>query len=115
MQLSIRCRSGRTEISVAGPAISGRGDDYAISYRVNGGQPVQIAASVPTLGAGVAFKVDAVALIQSLPGEGELVLHLSPRVGASQDAFFSLTGLDAVRAKIGSSCKWPHAIAKPNN
>ena len=114
MLLSIRCRDGRTEIAIAGPAVSGRGDDYAISYRINGGQPVQIAAA-PAFGAGVAFRTDAAALIQSLPGEGELAVHLSPRVGASQNASFSLVGLERVRAKIAASCKWPHAIAKPNN
>jgi hypothetical protein len=115
MQFSIRCRGGRTEIVVAGPTVSGRGDDYAISYRVNGGQPVQIAAAALALGTGVGFKTDAVALIQSLPGEGELVVHLSPRVGAPQDASFSLAGLERVRAKIAASCKWPQALANPNN
>ena len=111
VQLSIRCRGGRTEIVVAGPAISDHGDDYAISYRVNGGQPVQIAA-VPAFGAGVAFRTDAVALIQSLPGEGDLAVQLSSRVEGSKDAVFSLVGLARVRAKIAASCKWPHAIAK---
>jgi hypothetical protein len=115
MQLSIRCRGGRTEIALAGPAVSGRGDVYAISYRVNGGQSVQIAAAAPTFGAGVAFRADAAALIQSLPGDGEFAVHLSPHVGPSQDAIFSLTGLEKVRAKIAASCKWPHAIAKPND
>jgi hypothetical protein len=115
MQLTIRCRGGRTEISVAGPAVSGRGDDYAISYRVNGGQPVQIAAAAPAFGAGLAFNANVVALIQSLPGEGEFALHLSPHVGPSQDVVFSLTGLETVRAKIAAPCNWPHAMAKPNN
>jgi hypothetical protein len=115
MQLSIRCRGGRTEIAVAGPGVSGRGDDYAITYQVNRGQAVQIAAAAPAFGAGVAFRADAGALIQSLPGEGEFAVHLSPRVGASQDAVFSLAGLETVRAKIAASCKWPHAIAKPND
>lgn len=113
MRLSIYCRAGRTEI--AGPAVSGGGDEYAISYRVNGGQPVKIAAAVPASGDGVTFKADAVALIQSLPGDGEFALHLSPLVGASQDAIFPLAGLGTVRAKIAASCKWPHAIARPNN
>ncbi|MBV8574640.1 MAG: hypothetical protein JOZ58_06300 [Acetobacteraceae bacterium] len=115
MQLSIRCRDGRTEISVAGSAVSGRPDDYAISYRVDGGQPVHIAAGPPAFGPGVAFRVDAGALIQSLPGDGEFDLSLSPRVGPSLQASFSLAGLDNVRKKITFSCKWPHAIAKPNN
>ena len=114
MQLTIRCRNGRSEIAVAGPAISGR-DDYAISYRINGGQPVQIAAAPPAFGAGVAFRADASALIQSLPGEGELAVHLTPRTGASQDAAFSLAGLERVRAKIAASCKWPRAVATPKD
>ena len=92
-----------------------RGEDYVVSYRVNGGQPVQIAAGVPAFGAGVVFKGDAVPLIQSLPSEGELAVHLSPRVGTAQDGIFSLAGLETVRAKIATACKWPHAIAKPNN
>ena len=70
MQLAIRCRGGHTEIAVSGPAITGRGDDYAISYRINGGQPVQIAAAAPAFGGGVAFKPDAAALIQALPADG---------------------------------------------
>lgn len=115
MQLSIRCRSGRTEMSVSGPAVTGRSDDYAISYQVNGSQQSQIAAAMPTFGAGVAFKTDAAALIQSLPGDGEFAVQLSPRVGPVVDATFSLTGLEAVRAKIAAPCKWPRAIAKPNN
>ena len=115
MQFSIRCREGRTEIVVTGPAITGRGDDYAVSYRVSGGQPVQIAAATPASGGGIAFKTDAVALIQSFPGDGEFVLHLSPHVGPSQDAIFSLAGLERVRARIAAPCRWPHLIAKPNN
>ncbi|WP_024512065.1 hypothetical protein [Bradyrhizobium sp. ARR65] len=115
MQLSIRCRGGRTELAVAGPAVSGRGDDYAVFYRINGGPPAQIAAAVPAFGAGVSLKVDAVAMIQSLPRDGEFAVHLSPRVGAAQDGIFPLFGLETVRAKIAAPCKWPHAIAKPNN
>jgi hypothetical protein len=115
MQLSIRCRGGRTELALAGPAISGRGEDYVISYRVNGGQPVQVAAAVPAFGAGVAFKGDAVALLQSFPSKGELAVQLSPRAGTAQDGIFSLVGLETVRAKIAAACKWPHAVATPNN
>jgi hypothetical protein len=114
MQLSIRCRGGRTELAISGPAISGRAEDYIMSYRVNDGKPVQAAAVVPAFSAGVAFKGDTVALLQSLPSEGELAIHLSPRAGAAQDGIFSLAGLKAVRSKIEAACKWPHAVAKPN-
>ena len=115
MQLAIRCRYGRTELAIAAPAMAARAEDYVISYRVNGGQPVQIAAAAPAFGVGIAFKGDPTALLLSLPSEGELVVHLAPRLGAAQEAAFSLSGLGAVRGKIEATCKWPHAVANPNN
>jgi hypothetical protein len=113
MQLSIRCRGGRTELEIAGPGISGRGEDYLISYRVGSGAPVQVAASTAAFGPGVAIKIDPIAMLQSLPGEGELAVHLSSRGGTAQDGVFSLAGLDTVRAKMKAACKWPDAVPKP--
>ena len=49
---------------MTGPAITGRGDNYSISYRVNGGQSVQLAGAATAFGDGVAFKGDVVALLQ---------------------------------------------------
>lgn len=115
MQLSIRCRGGRTELAVTGPAITGHGDDYFISYRVNGGQSVQLAGAAAAFGDGVAFKGDVVALLQSLPADGELAVRLLPLAGNELDGIFSLNGLEALRTRIGATCKWPHAIAKPND
>ncbi|WGS21015.1 MULTISPECIES: hypothetical protein [unclassified Bradyrhizobium] len=115
MQLSIRCRGGRTELAVAGPALPGRGDGYVLSYRVNGGPPVQLAGNAPAFGGGIAFAGDVVGLLRSLPGEGELDIRLQPRMGATREGTFSLTGLEKVRAKIEAVCKWPHAVARPND
>jgi hypothetical protein len=110
MQLSIRCRGGRTELAVAGPAISGRAQDYVISYRINGKEPVQVAAA-PASGPGIAFKIDASDLVQSLPADGELAVHVTSRREAVQDGTFSLGGLDLVRENIAAACKWPPAVA----
>jgi hypothetical protein len=115
MQLSIHCRGGRTELVVAGPALVSRGEDYAISYRVNDDQPVQLAAASPSFAAGVAFTGDVVRLLQSLPDEGEIAVRLFTRAGAAQDAHFLLGGLKTVRQKLAATCKWPHAVAKPRN
>lgn len=114
MKLSIRCRRGRTELVVAGPGVSGRGDDYAIFYRINDGQPVQIAAGPPASGAGVAFGGDVVRLLQSLPDAGRLTVHLAPRAGTAVDGTFSLGGWEVVRAKMIAACKWSHPAEKPN-
>jgi hypothetical protein len=113
MQLSIRCRGGRTELALTGPSITGRGDNYFISYRVNGGQSVQLAGAAAAFGEGVAFKGDVVALLQQLPGDGELAVRLMPLSGNELEGIFSLNGLETLRTRIGATCKWPHAIAKP--
>ncbi len=115
MQLSIHCRGGRTELVVAGPAVSRSSGDYAISYRINDDQPVQLAAGSPSFGTGVAFTGDVVHLLQSLPEEGDIAVRLSTRTGAAQDGHFFLGGLKMVREKLAAACKWPHAVAKPRN
>jgi hypothetical protein len=114
MQLSIHCRGGRTELVVAGPAVRS-GEDYAISYRVNDDQPVQLAASSPSFGTGAAFTGDVVRLLQSLPEEGDIAVRLSTRTGAAQQGHFFLGGLKVVREKVAAACKWPRAVAKPAN
>jgi hypothetical protein len=115
LQLNIYCRNGRTELVIAGQAISGRGEDYAITYRVNGDEPVQTAAGPPSFGTGARFKGDVVRLLRSLPDEGDIVIRLAPRTGAPLEGNFSLGGLKPVRDKLAGACKWPQAIAKPHN
>jgi hypothetical protein len=115
MQLSIQCRGGRTELVVTGPAVTRRGEEYAISYRINDGQPVQLAAGAPSSGTGAAFTGDVVRLLQSLPEEGDIAVRLSTRTGAAQDGDFLLGGLKMVREKVAAACKWPHTVAKPRN
>jgi hypothetical protein len=115
MQLSIQCRGGRTELVVAGPAVSRSGADYAISYRINDGQPVQLAAGSPSFGTGAAFTGDVVRLLQSLPEEGDIAVRLSTRTGAAQEGHFLLGGLMVVREKVAVACKWPQAVARPRH
>jgi len=113
MKLSIYCRGGRTELAISGPAVSGGGADYAISYRVNDRPPVQLAAGPPSFGPGAAFSGDVVRLLQSLPGEGHIAVRISNRSGASQEGLFLLDGLKTVREKLATACKWPNAVAQP--
>lgn len=115
MQLSIRCRAGRTELVVAGPTFSRSREDHAIVYRINDNQPVQLAAAAPMSGTGVAFTGDVVRLLQSLPEQGEIAIRLVSRAGTAQEGHFSLGGLKMVRERLAAVCKWPHAVAKPRN
>ena len=115
LQLSIRCRGGRSELAVSGPEITGPGNLYFISYRVNDGQSVQFGGVAPAFGDGVAFKGDAGALVRSFPAAGQLAVRVISVKGISRQGIFSLNGLETLRAKIGATCKWPHVLAKPNN
>lgn len=115
MQLTAHCRNGRTELVLAGPAITGRSEDYVISYRINGDAAVQAAAGAPSFGAGAAFQGDVVRLLQSLPEEGNISVRIAPRKGAAWDGYFSLGGLKLVRDKLAGACKWPQAVANPRN
>jgi hypothetical protein len=42
-------------------------------------------------------------------------VHVSRRIGTGAGAVFALDGIESVRAKLVETCKWPRAIAKPNN
>lgn len=114
MRLAIYCRSGRTELVAAGPAVPS-GEDATLSYSINDGQPVQLAAARPSIGAGAAFTGDVLRLLQSLPEQGHIAVRVIARTGAAQDGRFMLGGLKTVREKIAAACKWPHAVAGPKN
>ena len=115
MHLSIYCRGGRTELVVAGPAVSRSSVGPVIFYRINDAQPVQLAAGSPSFGTGAAFTGDIVRLLQSLPENGHIAVRISARGSAAQDGRFSLGGLKSVREKLAAACKWPSAVAGPRN
>ena len=110
-RLTIYCRGGRTELVVTGPAVSTASADYAISYRVNDSQPVQLVAGRPSFGAGAAFTGDVVRLLQSLPEEGYIAVRITTRSGAAHEGRFLLGGLKSARERVAAMCKWPHAVA----
>ncbi|WOH49723.1 hypothetical protein [Bradyrhizobium sp. sBnM-33] len=115
MQLSIRCRAGRTELVVSGPALSRNGKEHAISYRIDDNQPVYLAGTPPSSGTGVAFTGDVIRLLQSLPEQGEFAIRVVSRAGAAQQGHFSLGGLKVARERLATVCKWPHIVAGPRN
>jgi hypothetical protein len=114
MELSIYCRNGRTYLVLAGDAIAGRTEQYAISYRINGDTPVQAGAGSALFG-GIALQGDVINLLRSLPDEGALTIQLSARAGPSREGIFSLGGLRPVRDRLSAACKWLPADVKPRN
>jgi hypothetical protein len=114
VQLAIHCRGGRTELVISGPEVLVGGPSSALSYTVNDGQPVQVAAVPPQYGAGIAFAGDVVRLLRSLPEEGQMTVRIL-RADRNQSSSFALGGLKTVREKLAVACKWPQAVARPSN
>jgi len=113
MQLAIHCRKGRTEVTIAGPALSRSANEYVISFRLNADTPMQLAAASPSFGLGVAFGGDVVKLLNALPDDGQIVVRLFARTGQAQDGQFLLSGFENVRKRMAAACKWPHSVARP--
>lgn len=115
MQLSIYCRNGHTYLVLTGQAISGHGDNFAISYSVNGDKPVRAGVNSSSFGSGAAFKGDVVSLLQSLPDQGGLVIHSATQASSAWEGNFSLSGLKVVRSKIAAACKWSSVNTQPQH
>jgi hypothetical protein len=115
MQLSIQCRGGRTDLVIGGPALTGRGEDYVVSYGVNNGQPIMVAAGTPASGTGAAIKGDVVRLLASLPDRGEIAFRVAARQGAAVEGRYALAGLKVVLGRLAVPCRWPATAGAPRN
>jgi len=115
MQLSIQCRGGRTDLVIGIPALTRRAEDYVVSYRVNEGQPVVIAAGAQASGAGIAIRGDVVRLLASLPDRGAIAFSVAARQGAALEGRYALAGLKTVLDRLAVSCRWPTAAGGSRN
>jgi len=115
IQLSIQCRGGRTDLVIAGPALTRRGENYVVSYAVDDGQPVVVAAGTPASGTGVAIKGDVVRLLASLPDRGDIAFRVTARQGPTLEGRYALAGLKIVLDRLAAPCKWPAAAGAPRN
>jgi hypothetical protein len=115
MQLSIQCRGGRTDLVIGGPTLTRRGEDYVVSYGVNDGQPVMVAAVTPASGSGVAIRADVVRLLATLPDRGEIIFRATARQGATLEGRYALASLKTLLERLAVPCKWPAAAGAPRN
>jgi hypothetical protein len=105
--MTIRCRQSRTELLLRTEGTWHRSPagDIPVEYRIDT-QPPVVSRWATVDGKTAIYKGDAVGLLQSLGDSTRIRITLSDRAGSGQSAMFQLTGLDAVRTKIGSACKW---------
>jgi hypothetical protein len=106
LQLSIQCRRGRTDLVLTSPALAGRLEEQRVTWAIDDGTPMTLAAAPAPTGAGLAIRNDAVRLLNALPAKGELVLHVAGPGGPLQ-GHFALPALKAVMGRMAGPCKWP--------
>jgi hypothetical protein len=111
---AIRCRGGRTEVLVRteGTWRASRAREVQVDYQINDQPLVKLTWTASPDGKTAIYRDDAVGLLQSLPDGARLKIDVLDEPGPSHEATFQLTGLDAVREKIGVACKWPPAANK---
>jgi hypothetical protein len=106
--LSIRCRAGRTELLLntngSWPAI--RTDELRVAYRIDDAPAVQ-QRWVASPGGGTAyFRGEVIPFVLSLPTNARLSLRVTHGRGTSQEAIFHLQGLQEVRQRLATACRW---------
>jgi hypothetical protein len=107
LQLSIQCRGGRTDLLINATGLTRRAEDYVVSYSVNDGQPVVVAAGTPPSGTGVAVRSDVVRLLTSLPDQGTVAFRITGKQALFVDGRYDLPELKSVMDRLAGPCKWP--------
>jgi len=109
--LAVRCRRGRTELSIWSEAgwHSARSDAVLVDHRVNKEPIVRQMWSLSADARTATYREDAVELLRSLPEGGLLSISLPDGDNLRREATFLLSGWTAIRQKIEKLCKWPPA------
>ena len=110
-KLAVRCRRGRTELSIwsEAPWHSARSDAVLVDHRVNKEPIVRQMWSLSPDARTATYRADAVELLRSLPEGGLLSISLPDGDNLRREATFMLSGWTAIRQKIEKLCKWPPA------
>jgi hypothetical protein len=109
--LTVRCRRGRTELSVWSEAgwRATRNEAVLIDHRVNKEPIVRMMWSLSADGQTATYKEDPIELLRSLPEGALLSISIADGDNPRREATFLLTGWTAIRQKIDKLCKWPPA------
>jgi hypothetical protein len=110
--LTVSCRGGRTELTMNRRDLSHPGPYVGIvtvAYQINRQPAVEQRWAAARAGNSVVYGGDAVRFLRSLPDDGEFHIRVFDGRRLLQEASFLLRGLDLVRDKMASACKWPSA------
>ena len=104
INLAVRCREKRIELTFQFPGNSDRRDEPQIYLKSEDQSPARLDVSWSSDGKIATVKSDPVSLLQSLPDGSTLKMWAGER--APQDTTFKLVGLEGVIAKVAATCNW---------
>ena len=105
---TIRCRGGRTELAITtlGSWRASGAGELQVVYQINDQPLVNERWTTVADGRGAVFRGDAVKFLRSLPDGARLSIRVHDWQGQAHEATIQLVGLEAVRQKIATACKW---------
>jgi hypothetical protein len=109
LQLSIGCRGAKSEMVLRGPSPAMNQEGVKVSFVVPDRPP--IAVPITSSGSSLAARTDVGRLLAGLPARGTLVLQVTTRDGATQEARFDLVALKGVVVRLARPCRWPSVDA----
>jgi hypothetical protein len=113
--LVLRCRNQQTQLSLGANGVwrAFRGGDIEVSVGIASDQSAakpmrwRLAADGRT----ASVLEDAVDVVRALGG-GTISISVTDGTGRNAGAIFDLTGIDVVRARLASVCRWPNATVE---
>jgi hypothetical protein len=111
--LLLRCRGQRTEMSLNanGTWRPLRGADVEVTISADEPTAPRRRWPLATDGRTASMAEDATDAVRALRG-GRTSISVTDGTGRSVTSIFDLTGLDAVRNRLGAACRWPNAAAE---
>jgi hypothetical protein len=108
--LALRCKDNNAEAAVSTRDFLGW-DKLRVLYRVNGGQPMEGYWAATDGKSAAASAQEAIAFINALSDNGDLLIRVFDYDGMAHDAKFGLGAVSDLRTRIAIVCKWPTATA----
>ena len=115
--LAVRCRAQHTELFIRTDGAWGvpRRYDLLVEYQINDRPVVRQPWILSADGKTATYKYDAAEPLRSMPEGATLKVAVADNGNVRREATFQLTGLSAIRQKIGTACKWGPATAKTSS
>lgn len=104
--ITIRCRGKRTELWIHsdGSWPAARANLLQVETRINAEPAARTTWLLSADGRAALFSGDAMRFLRTIPDQAKLELSVIDAAATMHQAVFDLTGMDAVRKKIGSVC-----------